>query len=145
MLEGEMFASRSALILTTAVAIALTSFDLRPAAAAPQGRAIAQQNGGPVDFSAVRKRHVYRGAPVAAFGALVGSIAGLAAAQQRQEAYQHYYYGGGPYYDGPAYYAPPYAGYAHPGWGGYPHHGWQGYGQGGSNGVANGANPSPGN
>ena len=48
--------SKSALVLTTAAAIALTSFDLRPAQAAPEGGpAIAKQNGAD-EFSAQRKR-----------------------------------------------------------------------------------------
>ena len=48
--------SKSALVLTTAAAIALTSFDLRPAQAAPEsGPAIAKQNGAD-EFSAQRKR-----------------------------------------------------------------------------------------
>jgi hypothetical protein len=47
--------SKSALVLTTAAAIALTSFDLRPAQAAPSGPAIAKQNGAD-EFSAQRKR-----------------------------------------------------------------------------------------
>ena len=48
--------SKSALVLTTAAAIALTSFDLRPAQAAPDsGPAIAKQNSAD-EFSAQRKR-----------------------------------------------------------------------------------------
>ena len=55
--------SKSALVLTTAAAIALTSFDLRPAQAAPEsGPAIAKQNGAD-EFSAQRKRRRGRRAP----------------------------------------------------------------------------------
>ncbi|MEJ0078903.1 MAG: hypothetical protein WDO17_26425 [Alphaproteobacteria bacterium] len=99
---------KSALIGATAIAIALTSFDLRPAAAAPQGGPmIAQQQSDATDFSAARKRR-YRGnpgAPLAAFGAIVGTIGAIAAANSRREYYERPYYGGPAYgyYDAPAY------------------------------------------
>jgi hypothetical protein len=79
---------KSALVCATAIAIALTSFDLRPAAAA-DGAGIARRS---TDFSAVRKRRGHRGnpaVPLAAFGAIAGTIAGIAAANSRRD----YYYG----------------------------------------------------
>src|SRR4051794_31500061 len=53
---------KSTLVLTTALAIALTSLDLRPAAATPEGGpAIVKQNAGASEFSAARKRRRGRG------------------------------------------------------------------------------------
>src|SRR6266478_143685 len=53
---------KSTLIGATAIAIALTSFDLRPAAAAPQsGPAVAKQNAGADEISAARRRRDDRG------------------------------------------------------------------------------------
>ena len=110
-----------ALIGVTAVAIALTSFDLRPAAAAPQGGpAIVKQNAGADEISDQRKRR-YRGnpaVPLAAFGALAGTIATIAAANDRRAYYDSYYhapaygYYTGPttYYSRPAYFYNPYVG-----------------------------------
>ena len=101
---------KSALIAATAIAIALTSFDLRPAVAS-DGAGIAQQV---TDFSAARKRRGYRGnpaIPLAAFGAIAGTIAGIAAANRQREYYAPPYYGEPAYgyYGGPPahYYAPP--------------------------------------
>ena len=85
---------KSALICATAIAIALTSFDLRPAAAASDGAGIAQQTA--TDFSAARKRRGYRGnpaMPLAAFGAIAGTIAGIAAANSQRGYYERHYYG----------------------------------------------------
>jgi hypothetical protein len=145
---------KTALIAATAVAIALTSFDLRPAAAAPQSTpAVAQQNAGITDLSAARRWRGRGVAPLAAFGAIAGTIVGIAAAQQRHDAYERYqgsYYGGGPYYEAPVrHYQPqPYNGaygyggaYGHPGWhgGADPQRSVVG------DGVPLGANPAPGN
>jgi len=104
------------LIGATAIAIALTSFDLRPAAAAPEGGlAIAKQNVGADELSAARKkRGGYRGspgAPLAAFGAIVGTIGAVAAANARRDHYERHYYAPG-YYEEPAYYGGPAYGYA---------------------------------
>jgi hypothetical protein len=88
---------KSALICATAIALALTSFDLRPAAAS-DGAGIARQT---TDFSAARKRRGYRGnpaVPLAAFGAVMGVVGGIAAANSR-----HDYYDGAPAYG----YGPP--------------------------------------
>jgi len=113
--------TKSALIGATAIAIALTSFDLRPAVAAPEGGpAIMKQSASADELSAVRKRR-YRGnpaVPLAAFGAIVGTIGAIAAENRRREYYEQPYYGPRAYgyYDGPAYgsYAPPAYHYAPP-------------------------------
>src|ERR1043166_1301959 len=122
--------SKSALVLTTAAAIALTSFDLRPAQAAPDnGPAIAKQNRAD-EFSAQRKRRrggVNPAVPLAAFGVIAGTIAGIAAAERRRDYYERPYYAPHAYgeygYAQPYGYAPGYAPrvYHHPGvYGGYP-------------------------
>ena len=100
---------KSTLVLTTALAIALTGLELRPAAATPEsGPAIVKQNAGADEFSAARKRRRGRGVnpaiPLAAFGAIVGTIGGIAAAQQRRDYYERYYDGphqGGYVYEQP--------------------------------------------
>ena len=101
---------KSTLIGATAIAIALTSFDLRPAAAAPEGGPpIAKQNVGADELSAARKRRrqaVHPGVPLAAFGAIIGTIGAVAAANNRRNYYApgyyeepaYGYYGGGPAY-----------------------------------------------
>lgn len=102
---------KSTLVLTTALAIALTSLDLRPAAATPEsGPAIVKQNGGEFEFGAARKGRRYRGnpaVPLAAFGAIIGTIGGIAVAQQRRDYYERDY--DGPYRGGYVYHQP----YAH--------------------------------
>jgi hypothetical protein len=99
---------KSMLVLTTALTIALTSLDPRPVAAAPEGGpAIVKQNAGEFEFGAARKRRRYRGnpaIPLAAFGAIIGTIGSIAAAQSRPA----YYYDDGPYVDGPVVYDQPY-------------------------------------
>jgi len=91
-------------VVATAAAIALGSLGIQGAAAAPPTPAVA--NSQTQDFSAVRKkrRHYGRGFPIGAFGAIVGTIAGIAAAESRRD-----------YYAGPfGYYAPGYEpGYAY--------------------------------
>ena len=66
---------KATLIVTTAAAIALASFGLSPAAAAPAtGPAITKQTVAD-EFSGARKRrHSGNAFPVAAFGALVGTM-----------------------------------------------------------------------
>jgi hypothetical protein len=115
--------TKSALIGVTAIAIALTSFDMRPAAAAPEGGpAIVKRNAGADEISAARKRR-YRSnpaVPLAAFGAILGTIGAVAAANNRREYYDGYYHA--PryrYYEEPAYgyyggYGPPAYQYAPP-------------------------------
>jgi len=118
---------KSTLVLTSALAIALTTLDLRPAAAAS---ALAMQNGGAIEFGAARKHRRARGVnpaiPLAAFGAIVGTIGSIAAAQQRRDYYERYY--AGPYEGGYVYhqpYAAPAPVYRHYGYGpGYFHPGY---------------------
>jgi hypothetical protein len=128
---------RSALVLTAVAAIALTSFGLRPAGAAPKS-AIAKQHV-TTELSAVSKKRRYRGNPFpyAAVGAIIGSIANIAAAQSRPA----YYYDNGPYVDGayvdgPAVYGQPYGYYDEPAYddtppyivpGGYAPHRYRGF------------------
>lgn len=108
---------KSTLIGATAIAIALTSFDLRPAAAAPEGGpAIAKQKVGADELSAARKRRrqgVRPGVPLAAFGAIIGTIGAVAAANSRRDYYERHYYAPG-YYDEPVYGGGPAYGYAAP-------------------------------
>ena len=103
--------TKSTLICATAIAIALTSFDLRPAAAAPEGGpAIAKQTAGADEMSAARKRRrgVNPAIPLAAFGAVVGTIGAVAATNARRDYYERHYYAPR-YYGEPAYgtYGPP--------------------------------------
>ena len=143
--------SRFALVLTTAAAIALTSFDLRPAQAAPDsGPAVAKQNSAD-EFSAQRNRRrgsVHPGVPLAVFGMIAGTIAGIAAAERRREYYERPTYGGPYAYGGYGYAPPVYAqpyGYAphafhhHPGIYGHPR---GGYGQQGDGAPLPGQSPT---
>jgi hypothetical protein len=80
------------LIGATAIAIALTSFDARTALASDNP--VVRQN--LTDVGAARRaRGGDPAIPLAAFGALAGAIAGIAAAE-RERAYY------GPFYDSPA-------------------------------------------
>lgn len=100
-----------AVAAVTAAALALTSFSVAPAAAAPKATtqlqtANAQES---TEFSA-RKRRYYRNnaAGAAAFAAIIGGIATYAAAREyrkaREREYQYRYgYYGGPYYHYPRY------------------------------------------
>jgi hypothetical protein len=112
-----MMTTKTALILATTAAIALANFDLRPAQAAPEsGPVVVKQHNGADEFSAARKKRrrghgVNPAVPLAAFGAIVGAIGSIAAANRARDYYYYdngpYYYGGGPAYVAPpAYYAP---------------------------------------
>jgi hypothetical protein len=99
--------AKTALILATTAAIALGGFDLRPAAAASEGGpAVVKQQAGTDEFSSQRRRRGGRGVnpaiPLAAFGALIGTIGAVAAANRQREVY----YGGGPYYYAEPQYVP---------------------------------------
>src|SRR6185295_4244049 len=78
---------------------------LRPAAAAPQGGlAIAKQNASADEYSSQRRRRargVNPALPLAAFGAIVGTIGAVAAANARRDYYENHYYAPG--YGAPAY------------------------------------------
>jgi len=114
---------KSAFVMTTAAAIAVAGLGLQPAAAAPNAPGIGKQQA--VDISAVRKkRRGHAGFPLAAFGAIAGTIAGIAAAERRREYYErpYGYYAPGYLYEAPV--AAPYA-YGPPAYHyrGYGHHG----------------------
>lgn len=100
--------TKTALIIATTAAIALAGFDMRPAQAAPEGGpAIVKQNNGADEFSSQKKRRrggrgVNPAVPLAAFGAIIGTIGAIAAANRQRD----YYYGDGYYYGGPRYVAP---------------------------------------
>ena len=100
--------AKTALIFATTAAIALASFDMRPATAAPEGGpAKVKQNAGVDELSSQRRRRargVNPAIPLAAFGALVGTIGSIAAANRQREVY----YGGGPYYYAEPQYVPQY-------------------------------------
>jgi hypothetical protein len=102
--------TKTALILATTATIALAGFDMRPAQAAPEGGpAVVKQNNGVDELSSQKKRRRARGVhpavPLAAFGAILGTIGAVAAANRQREVY----YGPGPYhyYHQPQYVAPP--------------------------------------
>lgn len=108
--------SRSRLaLIALASAVALTSVDLRPAEAASNRLPAAQTAVGDQDVSAARKRRVARrnAVPLAAFGAIVGTIGAIAAEQRRRDYYERQYaphYGYAPppvvYHEAPVYHAP---------------------------------------
>ncbi|QUS41781.1 hypothetical protein RPMA_25230 [Tardiphaga alba] len=122
--HGLKFSGRAAVLATVAA--------MSIAAVAPTGAMAAPVNNSPAkatthhgssdvtDFSS-RRRH-YRGggnaAGLAAFGAIVGTIGAIAAANSGPRYYDSYGYGGGPvYYSSPGYgygggyYGGPYRGY----------------------------------
>ena len=92
-------------------AIALTSFALMPASAAPVSKKPTVSAADETDFSS--RRRYRRGGNRAAFGAMLGVVGTIAALAARDR----YYYGYGPYYR--PHYAP-YA-YAPYGYGPYPY------------------------
>ena len=120
--------------LATVAALALTAVGPSAAMAggAPAGLSAHHATSGNTDISAARRRHYHGGgggaAAMAAFAGIVGTIGGIAAAQERRDSY----YDGGPGYygGGPAYYGSPGYGY----YGGYgapdPYH-YNRYGRGG--------------
>jgi hypothetical protein len=100
--RGVVAASIAVLVLTMA----------EPATAASSAGPIstgvsATPSGGDTDFNARRRRHYRRGnaAGLAIMGAMIGTIGGAIAAQQRRDEYYEYY---GPHYYGPGYYGPYY-------------------------------------
>ncbi len=114
--------SRS-IAVATAAATMLSAVAIQPVAAAPlkASEAKGMTQGGLTDVSSQQRRYRRGGnanAAVAlgAVGLVFGTIAGLAAADQRRQ-YQQQYYGGYGYQ--PYAYAPPPAYYGHPGYYGY--------------------------
>jgi hypothetical protein len=102
--------AKTALIFATTAAIALASFDLRPAVAAPEGGpAIVKQKAGADEFSSQRRRRGRGVAPLAAFGAIIGTIGAIAAANRHREVYYGgpYYYAEPQYVPAPQYYVAP--------------------------------------
>jgi hypothetical protein len=99
---------KSTLIGATAIAIALTSFDLGPAKAGEGGTQVNSYKQSD-EISAARKRRGYRtnpAVPLAAFGAIIGTIGAVAAANSRRDYYAPGYYEepvSGGYSGGPAY------------------------------------------
>lgn len=87
-----------------AAAVVLTSVSIQPATAATSNKrpASASQSGlaYDIDVSAVRRRSYRRGdrAAAGAFLGIVGTIAGIAAAEHYRRHYYDYGYGYGPYY-----------------------------------------------
>ena len=77
---------KSALICATAIAIALTSFDLRPAAAS-DGAGIAQQSTRLQRGAQAARLSCNPAVPLAAFGAVMGVVGGIAAANSRRDYY----------------------------------------------------------
>jgi hypothetical protein len=103
---------RRATTLAAAALIAVTAVDLRPAAAGERSPGLRSGEGAQVtDISArkKRKRHYSRrghAAGMAMFGATLGAIGAIAAAQARRRHYESYYRPHYGYYYGPRYYAP---------------------------------------
>ena len=93
----------SVLISAMAIAIALTSFDLRPAAAASDGVTVQRLT----EVGAARRwRRGGPAVPLAAFAALAGAMVSIAAAAHRRDADYGPYYGPhvyDPQYGRPAY------------------------------------------
>ena len=88
---------RGSIVVALAAAVALTSFNLSPAQAAPKNTPQVA-NAVTTDFSARRYRH--RGnnaAALAMFGIVAGTIAAAAAADRYNDGYYYGGYGGGPY------------------------------------------------
>jgi hypothetical protein len=116
----------SALAAATVAALALTTIDLRPAAAASSdGLKPAGIQAAGVDEMSARKRqrHVrhyrHRGNAGAAqaFGAIAGTIGGIIAADQARKYYRRHYYQ--PYYGSYGYAPYGYAPYGYAPYGGY--------------------------
>ena len=96
---------KSVLISATAIAIALTSFDPRPAVAASEGiRALRVTEVG----AARRWRRGDPAVPLAAFGALAAAMISIAAAAQRRDVDYGPHYGPHVYYYDPHYGRPAY-------------------------------------
>ena len=118
-------------VLASVAAMALTAIEpsVAMAGGATPATGLSANHGtsGNTDISAARRRHYGHGggaAAMAAFAGIVGTIGGIAAAQERRDYYYSggpAYYGGGPVYygGGPAYYGGGPAYYGGPAYGYY--------------------------
>lgn len=116
---------KSAFVMTTAAAIAFAGLNLQPASAAPKAPGIAKQQTSDLSAASKKRRGHRGGFPLAAFGAIAGTIAGIAAAERRRDYYERPYgygYGYG-YAPGYLYEAPVAAPYAY----GPPAYQYRGY------------------
>lgn len=109
-----------AIAALTAMTMAATAVVPLPAAAAPAAKSTTVKTSasdGSTDFSGARRyRRGGNAAALAMFGAVAGTIATIAVAQERRKARRDYWrarYGYG-YYGHPGYYAPPVYGYGGP-------------------------------
>jgi len=112
--RGVVAASIGALVLTMAEPPTAAASSAGPIST---GVSATTPSGGDTDFSARRRRHYRRGnaAGLAIMGAMIGTIGGAIAAQQRRVEYYDYY--------GPRYYRPGYYRYAPGYYGGGPYYG----------------------
>ena len=114
---------KSVLVMTTAAILSCSG--LQPVAAAASGPAVGKPQA--FDLSAAHRKYRRHGGafPLAAFGAIAGTIVGIAAAERRREYYEHPYgYGYAPGY---LYEAPVAAPYGY----GPPAYYYRGYGYSG--------------
>jgi hypothetical protein len=101
--RGVAVATMAGLILTMAEPATAVANPVRPMS---NRVSVTVPSAGTTDISA-RRRYYRRGnaAGLAIMGAMIGTIGGVIAAQQRRDAYYDYYNGYGPgYYGPPAYY-----------------------------------------
>jgi hypothetical protein len=110
--KGSICSAGRGVVAASIAVLVLTMAEPATAAAASSAGPIstgvsATPSGGDTDFSARRRRHYRRGnaAGLAIMGAMIGTIGGAIAAQQRRDEYYEYY---GPHYYGPGYYGPYY-------------------------------------
>jgi hypothetical protein len=120
--KGSFSSAGRGVVAASIAALVLTMAESATAAAASSAGPIstgvsATPSGGDTDFSARRRRHYRRGnaAGLAIMGAMIGTIGGAIAAQQRRDEYYEYY---GPHYYGPGHY-----GYGPGYYGGGPYYG----------------------
>jgi hypothetical protein len=106
--KGSISSARCGVVAATIAVLVLTMAEPPMAAASSAGPistgvSATTPSGGDTDFSARRRRHYRRGnaAGLAIMGAMIGTIGGAIAAQQRRDEYYDYY---GPRYYGPGYY-----------------------------------------
>jgi hypothetical protein len=118
-----LLSSKRAVLLASLAALVLTTAEPPLAAAGQSAPAVkgvsVSASSDATDFSAAKRRTVRRGnnnaAGLAFMGMAFGTIAGIAAAQQRRDYYENNYYNNGygyaPGYGGGPYYGQRYYGY----------------------------------